>query len=212
MMLRTGRTLAIFALFAVMTLHAGVASATSITVGQLFFDFDSPESTPGAGDGTTAFFVENSTGLWFPPDLPLTESLVLTSLKLVVDDGSTSTPYDLSDSVPGTPAQSPSFLQSVAFVSAKLTGTFFVRPYAFDDGVTAGFFIPTSGDFSAEIKPTTGPIMLADTAGITIDGDIRPLDTTPEPVPEPATLILVGTGIATAMRTRMKRRNAENSI
>lgn len=205
-----------FAMFVLMTLQPTTAGATPITsanAGLFSYDIFLPDDiTPG----TNAFSVANFTGFdALAPDFPLLDPVTFTSLQLVVTDQS-STSYLIADVgaglnttlATGAPPVELQFPSTTLFASAVLSGNVAVKAYKYDDGAgNVGLFTPT-GSFIVTLLASPGDSLIAgvDFGVIALDGTFEPqVPTDTEPVPEPGTLALVGTGIVAALRARRKR-------
>ena len=217
------RALVFVAACFVIGVSASGAEATPIPVPVGVFSFNTfvPD---GPAVGTNAFFIDNNTGAFATPDFPLIDSLILTGLQVELD-GQPASADPLADIGPGSnaaiatagappvPLQFPSTTQ---FIAAVLTGSVEIKAYRYDDHAgTKGMFTP-SGSFIVNLVSLGQPgdfLAPGDFALIDLDGTFEadvPTDT--NPVPEPATVFLVGSGLVAAIRARSKRQSRARSL
>jgi hypothetical protein len=211
---------------------AAPAKASSIAIGTLSFDvlLDADPSTAQV-PGVNAFNINNFTGLFgFDPDFPVLSGLSLTGATLsfnygipnpnsagIVCGGTLSADICAETvalgNIDGGPVLDLSgnpVIQLSSFASAfsaTLQATLSTDTFLLADGTT---FRATSTNFLALLLPGGGQTSLfagADYLVLQVEGDIVQADPPADPgvVPEPGTLLLVGTGVATAIRARRKK-------
>jgi len=169
--------------------------AAAAPIGLVSFD----SLIPGP-DGVNAFNIGNFTGPFsLEPDFPVTDSLTLlnATLTTIAEDGST-TSFDLGDIGPGF-LDGLQFADTATFLSATFTATLSSVSFQLADGST---FLAASNLVSVNLLPGVGTLLSA--------GDFVVIDvleaTTPPPsaVPEPSTLLLVGSGVLAGMGVRRR--------
>jgi hypothetical protein len=171
------------------------AWADSTPIGVLSFD----NLIPGDANspGVNAFNITNLTGdpagggFALPPDFPVYSPITFVDATLILSlaDGSSQAlalggigPGPLLDPGTGLPLPSMQFPGSTLFLSATLSGTLSDTNLTLFDGS----MLVTSSSFSATLLPSSGPYLNP--------GDLTLITVTP--VPEPGTLVLLGTGLA----------------
>lgn len=162
--------------------------ADSVPIG--IFSYD-PYTT-----GVDIFDIYNATGSSSGPAFPVTTSLTLDNLTLVVTNAdSTTTTY-----LEGSAGEGPTFfndtqiLDSASPLGAVLTGTISPLTITLADGSTVNI----ADDFTTDLAPSSGPSLVAAT-------DFAIIYATTQAVPEPSSLMLLGFGLAAVVGASWKR-------
>jgi hypothetical protein len=181
------------------------ASADMISLGLVSFD----TFIPGPG-GTTAFSILNLTGdpaiggFALPPDFPVVTPLTFDA-PLLTWTGASGGSFDFGSVgiAPGSldPAPQIQFPDTTPFLSATFTAT-----------LSTGLFELADGRFFQALSPAITASLLNLDAGVLMPGDFAVLSVdatevpSATPVPEPASVTLVATGLAVCgfLRRRVK--------
>lgn len=189
-----------------MLLFSGVARAVPLG----FISYDS--FIPGPG-GVNAFGINNLTGdpatgeSAFPPDFPVMDPLTFLggTWTLTLENG-TNQVISLGDIGPGPlldasgdPLAALQFADSTNFLSATFTATLSQTSFLLSDG---SLFAADSSVVSVSLLPSSLESFLT-------AGSFAVIDAAPASVPEPATLILFGSGVAGLWAWRRKARTVE---
>jgi hypothetical protein len=189
---------------AVILLLSGIAVAdpiSSIPIGFISFDLLIP---PAEGPGVNVFSISNFTGdFGLPPDFPVLDSLVFVDSTLTLTGENTTEVIPLGNLGPGVldPIVALQFADTSLFSAAIFQATLSGIDLHLSDGST---FL-ASPTVNARLLPSSGSFLTAGT-------DFALIEAMPEqaaPVPEPATLVLLGSSIAilVVMRVRRTRHN-----
>lgn len=213
------RKIGMFAIALMMV--ASSASASSINLGYVIFTSFIP------GGGSNTFDVGNFSGkLLLGTDFPLFDPVVFTQLHLTVDAGAGLQQFTLDDLGPGNltiesgaPPLDLQLLTEASFGSVGLDAQIAVKDYLLQDlGIdspcsanpAACIFTPFASGISVAFNLTNGVVADGEIAVIVAEGTFSsPAGQSPAPVPEPATLVSVGTCLAAAIRSyKRKKANA----
>ena len=210
------RKIGMFAVALVMV--ASSASASSINLGYVSFTSFIP------GGGSNTFDVENFSGKLLPGiDFPLFDPVLFTQLHLTVDAGAGPQQFTLADLGPGNltiesgaPPPAIQFPTDVMFRSVVFDAQIAVKDYLLQDlGIdspcaanpAACVFTPFASGISVAFNLTNGVVADGEIAVIVAEGTFSsPAGQSPAPVPEPATLVSVGTCLAAAIRSYKKKK------
>jgi hypothetical protein len=172
--------------------------AEPMAIGFLSFDvFITGEESPGAN----VFTIANLTGdplldgFALPPDFPVFSSLTLLSGTLTLTGSGDPIVLSLGDLGPGF-FNSATFSETDLFSSAVFSATLDQSSFSLDGG---GAFIPSSLTVTATLLPTDGSYLTpgVDFVVISVPGN-------PSTLPEPSTLLLLGTGLVALVKVRRK--------
>lgn len=181
------------------SVFAVAANCASINIGLLSYDL----LIPGPS-GVNAFTLNNFTGdpvaggFALPPDFPVYDFLNFQGGTLTLTSGGPLTVL-LGNIAPGTfdSLGSLEFPDTTVFTSALFTATLSQANLLLSDGST---FVADSPDITLTLLPSSGPSLVA-------GADLAVLSVTGYIVPEPASFLLLGTGLLTLITvSRIRRR------
>lgn len=171
-----------------------VAKADMITIGSFSLDQFLLPGTDPMSPGTVKFTVTNYTGADFlPPDLPVLTDVILTDLVLEH--------WVTNAWVIFGPGWEP-FSDGLSVAKARLTARLNPLEWTLDDDSIVAVVTPTDGLFSWILEPRSGGSLVVGDS-VLLDVRANPVSTV---VPEPATMLLIGSGLAALVSSRRARR------
>lgn len=198
-------------LLSLMMLLAPIVTAQADPIDLGFISFDNLIPSDGDVAGINGFTIGNFTGdpatggFALPPDFLVFTPILFSNSTMTVVEGSTSTSFLLGNLGPGFfLPDALQFLTSAQISSATFFAEIGPLVFTLANGTT---YESNAATVSATLLPSSGAFLSAglDLALLTIDAD--PQVPPPTGVPEPQTLLMVGSGIAILAGWRRRRRD-----
>jgi hypothetical protein len=178
-----------------------IASCNTINVGLISFDVLIPSdiNAPGVNVFNISNFTSDpaSGGFALPPDFPVMNSISFLGSSLTLLDGGSQIIIPLGDLGPGSlsPADPVQFPGTASFGRAVFSATLSQTSFLLSNGIA---FVAGNAAFSIDVLPSSGTSLVpgADFSVIAVSD-----------VPEPGSVVLVGTGLATLIRTNRRKKH-----